>query len=129
MRFVAALSVGSLMLAACSSDVATPGGTIGAGGSSGGAGNVAGGAGGTSSGGTAGGGAGGAGTGGAGGSTAAYGCPGSMMQPVPDDPSAWGPWEVGVQTVTIGRLTVELLYPAKMGSSTGKDPATYDLTK
>jgi predicted dienelactone hydrolase len=88
-------------------------------------------AGGTSSGGSSAGGtsSGGAGNGGQGGTPAPYGCMGSSMLPVPDDPTAWGPFEVGVQTVTIGRLTVELLYPATPGSSAGMQPATYDLTK
>lgn len=67
------------------------------------------------------------GAGGGGGVASGYGCPGSNMLSVPDDPLAWGPYEVGVQTVTIGRLTVELLYPARAGSTAGLQPATYDL--
>lgn len=38
-----------------------------------------------------------------------------------------GPWDVGVRTVTIGRLTVEVMYPAQPGSTAGKPEATYNL--
>jgi len=60
---------------------------------------------------------------------APYGCPARPCCRFPTIPRRGGPWEVGVQTVTVGRLTVELLYPAQQGSSTGMQPATYDLTK
>jgi pimeloyl-ACP methyl ester carboxylesterase len=49
------------------------------------------------------------------------------MLSVPDDPSARGPWDVGVRTVKIGRLTTEVVYPAQPGSTAGKPEATYDI--
>jgi hypothetical protein len=53
-------------------------------------------------------------------------CPANVL-PVPDDVAARGPWDVGVRTVHIGRLTVELFYPAKPSSSAGQPEATYSL--
>ncbi|HMI89149.1 MAG TPA: hypothetical protein VK550_33955 [Polyangiaceae bacterium] len=55
------------------------------------------------------------------------GCAAMTTLPVPDDPSVRGPWSVGVRTVTLGRLTVEVLYPAEPGSEQGKDETTYDV--
>jgi hypothetical protein len=55
-----------------------------------------------------------------------YGC-GSSLLPVPADPGVRGPWKVGVRTVTVGRLTVEVTYPAKPGTEAGKSIATYDV--
>jgi dienelactone hydrolase len=46
---------------------------------------------------------------------------------VPDDMAQRGPWDVGVRTAKIGRLTVEVMYPAKPGSGDGKPEATYDI--
>ena len=46
--------------------------------------------------------------------------------PVPGDPGVRGPWKVGVQTVTIGRLTVEITYPAQPGSESGVPEVTYN---
>lgn len=66
------------------------------------------------------------GTGGTGGSSGAPGC-GANLLPLPSDPSIGGPWPVGVRTVTIGRLTAELWYPAQPGSEVGRPVATYDL--
>jgi dienelactone hydrolase len=48
--------------------------------------------------------------------------------PVPSDPGVRGPWKVGVQTVTIGRLTVEITYPAQPGSESGQPEVTYNAT-
>jgi Chlorophyllase enzyme len=56
----------------------------------------------------------------------ATGC-GANLLPVPEDLKQRGPWDVGVRTVKIGRLTVELMYPAKPGSSAGKAETTYDI--
>lgn len=53
------------------------------------------------------------------------GC-GSNLLPLPDDPAARGPWDVGVRTVKVGRLTAEIMYPAKPGSTAGLPEATYD---
>ena len=53
------------------------------------------------------------------------GC-GSSLLSVPSDPGVRGPWKVGVQTVTIGRLTVEITYPAQPGSETGMPEVTYN---
>jgi dienelactone hydrolase len=55
------------------------------------------------------------------------GCGSTKLLAVPDDPSVRGPWDVGVKTVTIGRLTAEVFYPAMPGSTTGVAEATYDL--
>jgi hypothetical protein len=52
-----------------------------------------------------------------------------LNPPTPADPSTRGAWDVGVQTVTIGRLTAEVMYPAQPGSTAGKPEATYDLRK
>jgi hypothetical protein len=54
---------------------------------------------------------------------------GSNLLPVPADPGVRGPWKVGVQTATVGRLTVEVTYPAQPGSEAGKPVATYDIRK
>ena len=55
------------------------------------------------------------------------GCDGTSLLPLPDDPKLRGPWDVGVRTVTIGRLTVEVMYPAEPGSTAGMPEATYDV--
>ena len=145
---------GGLLLAACSSktpDNSEPsggtggsfssvGGTLGGGGFPAGSGGFPAGSGGFP-----------AGTGGnigsSGGAPASGGAPGSggtmstgptftgcdsdvfLSPPTPADPSTRGAWDVGVQTVTIGRLTAEVLYPAQPGSTAGKPEATYDLRK
>ncbi len=54
-------------------------------------------------------------------------CGSTKLLAVPDDPSARGPWDVGVRTATVGRLTVEVFYPAQPGSTTGVAEVTYDL--
>lgn len=55
------------------------------------------------------------------------GCAGQSLLDVPDDVGVRGPWDVGVRTVQIGRLTTEVLYPAEPGSTAGKSEAKYDL--
>jgi predicted esterase len=53
------------------------------------------------------------------------GCGGAKLYQVPDDPAASGPWPVGVKTVSIALpsvskpLTVEIWYPAKLGTEAG----------
>jgi hypothetical protein len=54
------------------------------------------------------------------------GCTANLLD-VPDDPIARGPWDTGVRTVKIGRLTVELFYPAEPGA-TGEE-VTYNATQ
>ncbi|HCP45336.1 MAG TPA: hypothetical protein DIU15_04810 [Deltaproteobacteria bacterium] len=49
----------------------------------------------------------------------APGCDGALLFERPADPSITGPWGVGMETVQIGRLTVEILYPASPGSDAG----------
>jgi dienelactone hydrolase len=101
--------------------VGATGGVVGSGGVMGSGGVV------TASGGTTN--AGGAAAGGtpaAGGTTNPTGC-GQNLLPLPDDPSQRGPWEVGLRTVTIGRLKVEVVYPAEPGSSAGKPEAFFDI--
>lgn len=55
------------------------------------------------------------------------GCGNANLLQVPTDPATRGPWDVGVRTVTLGRLTAEVLYPAEPGSTTGVPEATYDV--
>jgi hypothetical protein len=55
------------------------------------------------------------------------GCGDSKLLPLPDDLTARGPWPVGEKTVKIGRLTVELMYPAKPGSEQGKQILKVDM--
>ncbi|MEC9073213.1 MAG: hypothetical protein VX938_12555, partial [Myxococcota bacterium] len=43
------------------------------------------------------------------------------------DPAERGPWPVGVTTVKMGRLDVEVLYPASPGSEAGLDPMEVDI--
>jgi acetyl esterase/lipase len=57
---------------------------------------------------------------------AANGCGTSLLQ-IPDDPGVRGPWKVGVRTAKVGRLTVEVAYPAEPGSEAGKPENTYDI--
>ena len=57
------------------------------------------------------------------------GCGDTKLLPLKDDMSARGPWDVGIKTVTIGRLTVEVFYPAQPGSTVGKTEATWDLNQ
>ena len=57
------------------------------------------------------------------------GCAGTTFLPVPADPKARGPWPVGARTVTIGRLTAEVWYPAVVGSDAGQPAVTYDIRK
>ncbi|MDB4988157.1 MAG: putative lipoprotein signal peptide [Myxococcaceae bacterium] len=59
-------------------------------------------------------------------STPAKGCTANLL-PLPDDMKARGPWDVGVKTLKIGRLTVEAFYPAKPGSTDGVAEAAYDI--
>ena len=77
-----------------------------------------------------------AGAGGAGTTPAtaeAPGCDGAKLLVTPDDPGARGPWAVGAKTVTLklagGMTTVEVWYPAQLGSEAGKTKAGYDLTE
>ena len=58
------------------------------------------------------------------GTSSVPGC-GSSLLAIPSDPGARGPWKVGVRTVTIGRLTVEITYPAQPGSEAGKAEVNY----
>jgi hypothetical protein len=55
------------------------------------------------------------------------GCGDSKLLPLPDDFTARGPWPVGQKTVKVGRLNVELMYPAKPGSEQGKQFLKVDL--
>lgn len=51
----------------------------------------------------------------------------ARLPAIPDDVAVRGPWDVGVRTVKIDRLTVEVMYPAKPGSTAGAKEATYDV--
>lgn len=52
-------------------------------------------------------------------------CEGATLRDLPELPEAHGPWDVGARTVTVGRLTAEVWYPAAPGSA--GDPVRYDL--
>lgn len=55
------------------------------------------------------------------------GCGSSTLLPLPEEPTERGPWPVGEKTVSIGRLSsVEVFYPAVVGSDKGKQEVTYD---
>jgi hypothetical protein len=55
------------------------------------------------------------------------GCDGAALLATSTDPAAPGPWDVGARTLTIGRLTTEVWYPAPPGSGDGLDRAIYDI--
>lgn len=61
------------------------------------------------------------------------GCDGARLYRVPEDSAAPGPWPVGVRTLNLplaekpNQLTVEVWYPAKLGSDSGKERKQYDL--
>jgi dienelactone hydrolase len=112
-----------LALVACAAPAENGDGVLSmAAGTLGGGGGIAGGGAGSS-----GGASGVGGGGGAGGMSGSMGCAASTLLPLPDDLKARGPWEVGVRTVTVGRLTAELMYPAEPGSTAGLPEVTYNL--
>lgn len=81
---------------------------------------------GTSGGGGAGGvGEGGGAAGGGGQSVESVGCEGTPLLENPADTSLPGPWTVGARTASLDGLTVEVWYPAELGS-TG-EPVVYDI--
>lgn len=53
-------------------------------------------------------------------------CAGAKLLPSPDDLATRGPWPVGVRTVEVGALRVEVWYPARPGSEQGGAPVRYD---
>ncbi len=55
------------------------------------------------------------------------GCDGAKLLASPADFAERGPWPVGARTVTVGNLTVEVWYPAELGSDAGKTPERYDI--
>jgi len=55
------------------------------------------------------------------------GCESAALYERASDPAQRGPWPVGVQTVALGRLDVEVLYPAVPGSETGLSPLEVDI--
>lgn len=55
------------------------------------------------------------------------GCAGSTLLPLPDELAVRGPWDVGARTATVGRLTLEIYYPAEPGSTAGLPEVTYNL--
>jgi acetyl esterase/lipase len=55
------------------------------------------------------------------------GCDGAVLLGTSTDPGARGPWDVGARTVQVGRLTVEIWYPAAPGSAAGQETAVYDI--
>lgn len=61
------------------------------------------------------------------GATSVPGCAEGSFLPVPEDTSLPGPWPVGARTVGVGGLTVEVWYPAQVGSEAGQDKLRYDI--
>lgn len=55
------------------------------------------------------------------------GCSGGSFLPVPEDTSLPGPWPVGARTVAVDGLTVEVWYPAELGSEAGQEAVRYDV--
>ena len=55
------------------------------------------------------------------------GCDSTTLYARSEVPEARGPWPVGVRTVELGRLDVEVLYPAVVGSEEGLDPMQVDI--
>ncbi len=55
------------------------------------------------------------------------GCDGTPLRANPDDPAASGPWPVGVRSVQLNGLNVEVWYPATPGSEVGASQRTYDI--
>ncbi len=55
------------------------------------------------------------------------GCDDATFLATSADPAAPGPWDVGVRTIELGRLRVEVWYPAAPGSAAGHEPARYDI--
>lgn len=54
-------------------------------------------------------------------------CDGGPLRPVPADPSERGPWTVGVRTVQIEGMTVEVWYPAGRFPQATTPPTRYDI--
>lgn len=54
-------------------------------------------------------------------------CDGGALRPVPADPAERGPWTVGVRTVHVEGLTVEVFYPAARFPEATHEPVIYDL--
>ena len=57
----------------------------------------------------------------------AVGCDGATLLAAPEDTSLAGPWPVGARTVKVGELTVEVWYPAELGSDAGAEAVRYDV--
>jgi len=54
-------------------------------------------------------------------------CDGATLRPVPTDAAERGPWTVGVRTVDVDGLTVEVWYPAGRFAESERRPAFYDV--
>jgi alpha-beta hydrolase superfamily lysophospholipase len=57
----------------------------------------------------------------------AAGCDGAALLARPADPTVRGPWPVGTRRLTVGRLAVDVFYPAQRGSEFGVEPAVFDI--
>ena len=55
------------------------------------------------------------------------GCTDAALYERPTDPAQVGPWDVGVRTVSIGRLSADVLYPATIGSAAGLPAVEVDI--
>ncbi len=61
--------------------------------------------------------------------TSTSGCDGARLRALPADLAAPGPWPVGVRTLRVAGLRVEIWYPARPGSEAGQVPVAYDLAE
>ena len=57
----------------------------------------------------------------------AEGCDGATFYELPEDPSARGPWAVGVTTTVLEGVTTEIWYPAAWNSEAGVEATSYDI--
>jgi predicted dienelactone hydrolase len=57
----------------------------------------------------------------------AVGCDGAALLARPASFTERGPWPVGTRRISIGRLTVDVFYPAERGSDFGVDEKVFDI--
>jgi len=57
----------------------------------------------------------------------AEGCDGAALLARPADLTGRGPWPVGTRRLTVGRLAVDVFYPARRGSDFGEEAAVFDI--
>ena len=55
------------------------------------------------------------------------GCDSTVLYESPQELEEPGPWDVGVRSFEVGRLTADVLYPAPIGSAEGLEPLAVDI--